>query len=132
MIRRISIISVFLLFALFGLFGILVAASFGWPKVRVTDLKGTERLICFACMFSTFVTSLGGSTLIYLLMLRQQGQLGNNQVASIPENKPTESTDLDLDEETEFQRLKLERLKVMTLNLLLYLLLYHGLYSFPG
>ncbi len=116
-IRKISITLVFITFASFTLVGILVAASFGWPKVKITELKGQDRLIYFACMASIFVTSLGGSTLIYLIVLRQRGHLGNNQVASTPENHPTESSDFSAEEEMVFQRLELERLKVILLNL---------------
>ncbi len=115
-IRRISITSVFLVFASFVLVGVLVASSFGWPKVKITELKGQDKLICFACMASIFITSLGGSTLIYLLLLRQRGHLGNNQVANILENQQTESKDLSAEEEIAIQRLELERLKVILLN----------------
>lgn len=80
-------------------------------------IDDTDKLNCVLGLTLCFVGSLGGSTLIYVIILRGRGQLGRNQVTNEVELEVSGSSNAEV---LELQRNNLNCFKVRGLKLLLF------------
>ena len=62
-----------------GMLGTMV--YFGWPQVKIYHMETGPKIICVATILCIYTVMLSLSCLFYILVLRQRGKLGVNQVA---------------------------------------------------
>ena len=76
-----SIVSLVVIFMLSCVIVLGTMVYFGWPQVKIYHMETGPKIICVATILCIYTVMLSLSCLFYILVLRQRGKLGVNQVA---------------------------------------------------
>ncbi len=65
---------------------------FGYPKIKVMDMRMVQKVLCIMVALFNLVTIIFVSCFCYFQILRQRGKFGHNRVNVINDAAPTTAT----------------------------------------